>query len=217
MKRIIILRHGEEPINKKINHISSKIGLNSQGAVRALLMPEIINKLVDNDEYELHTYTHTFNDKPTSRSFFTTLLLQNKILYDKSSDIDQLVNNIKASKSNTIIICWEHLQIPIIIHKLIGISPDYNKISKTIYNNLSKNIKMIEEQKITYGDINNVSVCSHDYLEQNMRYCGNNIKKKRNVKYSLVWDLNLNNNSYNVYPSYIIKKCDGYFIVSKYI
>ena len=93
MKRIIILRHGEEPKQKRLKHIQSEIGLSLQGVVRASLMPELIlNLLGRNESFELHTYTHTITGVPMSRSYYTAQRLfempemSNKVLYDKSAE-----------------------------------------------------------------------------------------------------------------------------------
>ena len=125
-KRIIILGHGEEPHpkQKKINKVQSRIGLNHQGAIRALMMPELLKTLLGEAKYELHTYTHNKNNIPTSRSFYTTQFAKNKILIcDKSNQVDLLIKNVLNSKAQNIVICWEHTQIPLMLKQLIDQQP----------------------------------------------------------------------------------------------
>lgn len=221
-KRIIIIRHGEEPKQKKIDHIQTIIGLNNQGVIRASLMPEVIHALIGDRPYELHTYTHILNNEPTSRSYYTAQLLTPEYLYDKSDDVEHLVNNIKQSASNIIIVCWEHTKIPKIIDRLISVKPDWDKTTKKIHGQLGKDTYEIKgEQKIDLKDIT-IKYCSDsiDILYENLHARDYYIKPKEDVGYSLIWDIDYDEKRYKVYPGYIIKKCKKHnkrFKVLKYI
>jgi hypothetical protein len=215
-KRIILLRHGEEPKQKKIDKIQTEIGLNEQGAIRASLMPEIIEKLIGKEPFELHTYTHTVDDKPTARSFYTAQLIEKKVLYPKSSDIDQLIENIKKSEAKIIIVCWEHKEQINIMKKLIDVDVDWNKIADKIYKKLGKKYTLKSKQTIELKDIT-MTYCSEHYIEHNTKVRDYIIKPKDDISYGLVWDIDFDNKSYKVYPNYLIKKKGAVYKVFKYI
>lgn len=219
-KRIILVRHGEEPKQKKIGHIQTKIGLNNQGAIRSALMPEIVHSLIGDESYELHTYTHILNNEPTSRSFHTSQLLKNQILYDKNDDIEQLVDNVKKSASSIIIVCWEHAHLPTIMARLIGVHSNWDHISKKIYKKLDKKYKLKSKQKINLKDITTIKYCSDEFLKENTKVRDYYIEPEEDIGYALVWDITYDVKKYKVYPSYLIKKCKKHnkrFKIFKYI
>src|SRR2546422_10707976 len=72
-KRIVIIRHAEEPtdsIEKKLHPI---IGLTLQGALRAYLMPEFTSQIFNGEEFEVHTYVDDDPEtgQPRCRAFYT--------------------------------------------------------------------------------------------------------------------------------------------------
>jgi hypothetical protein len=214
MKRVIILRHGEEPNTKSYDETT--IGLNDQGAVRALMMPELVQKLLGTN-YECHTYTHTIISQPTSRSYYTCQLLNNKVLvYNKSDDIDTLTDNIKKSENNTIIVCWEHKQIPNIIDNLIGKQQiDYNSVVSKIQLNLDK-YNLIKTSYININDLAKIEYCADDFLKDNKKVRTNYIED--DMEFSLVWDINMDTNTYTTYPGYVITNSDCcLFLVKQYV
>jgi hypothetical protein len=219
-KRILLVRHGEEQHQKRIEKIQTRIGLNNQGIVRTALMPELINKLIGNEPYELHTYTHLSKDEPTSRSYYTSQLLHHSVLYDKSDDIHQLVHNIKNSQANNIIVCWEHCEMSRIMHELIDIKPDYDHNAKKIFKQLDKKFKLKDITTIRLKDVKHLKYCSNEFLKQNTDTRDYYIKPDEDVSYALVWDINYDDKTYKVYPDYIIKKCKNHkkrFKVFKYL
>jgi hypothetical protein len=219
-KRIILLRHSEEPKQKRIEKIQTRIGLNNQGVVRTSLMPELIHKLIGNKAYELHTYTHPFKDEPTSRSYYTSQLLQHQVLYEKSDDIHHLVDNIKNSKANIIIIFWEHCEIPKVIHELIDIKIDWDHTSKKIYKRLNKKYKLVEKKTVSLKDLKDIKYCADGFIKENIDTRDYYIKPNESIGYALVWDINYDKKEYKVYPNYLIKKCKNHnkrFKVFKYI
>lgn len=208
MKRIIILRHCEEPKQKKIAHIASEIGMTNQGAVRTFMMPKLVHKLINDDAYQLHTYTHTVDNEPTSRSFYTCQFLDktNIVLYHKSADFHELVENIKASKAKTIIVVWEHLQIPKIIKLLIGKRINYEKTCKKIWKRMPKKTS----EKIS---LLNVTYCAESMIKKNKQVRDYYISFEDDLEYSLVWDIAFDETgsmlikkSLSVYPGFLIKK-----------
>jgi len=220
-KRVIVIRHGEECRKKKIEKIQTKIGLTNQGAVRTSLMPEIIHKLVGDEPYELHTYTHMEHNEPTSRAFYTTQLLETTpMLYEKSDDIKQLVENIKKSKAKNIIVFWEHNLVCHIMHQLIGLKPDWEDTAKKIYKKLGKKYKLMDKVMVNLADLNEIKYCSDEFLKENMEVRDYYIKPSDDISYSLVWDIDYGNKSYKVFPNYIIKKVkddENAFKVIKYL
>jgi hypothetical protein len=219
-KRIILCRHANEPKQKRIEHIQSKVGLNDQGAIRASLMPELINKLIGNAPYELHTYTHVYKNEPTSRAYYTSQLLANQVLYPKSDDFEQLVENIKKSTANIIVVCWEHCLISKIINLLIGKHPDWDHYTQKIGKQLGKKYKVKETQKIALKDISTIKYCADVFLKQNKGVRDYYIKPKQDVSYSLIWDVDYDKKEYTVFPDYIIKRCKKHhkrFKVMKYV
>lgn len=216
MKRVIILRHGEEPNTKKYDETT--IGLNNQGAVRTLLMPELVQKILGTD-YECHTYTNTIKGQPTSRSYYTSQLLNNKIsVYNKSSDINTLINNVKKSTNNNIIICWKHDKIPDIIDKLIGKQKiNYKNVISDIQKNLN-NYKLIGTKKINTNDLIQIKYCSDNFTENNKNVRTNFISNNDDLGYSLVWDININTKTYTVYPGYLVlHDNDNSFLIEQYV
>lgn len=223
-KRIILIRHGEQAttLNRNIKEEDSEIGLTIQGAIRAYYLPHLIDILLDN-KYELHTYTHDKGIGPVSRSYYTVLPLmstekcQHVILYKKSDDINELVANIKSSISKFIVVCWEHLQIPNIVKKLLNLNkeetPNYNKICKRLkYKFKNNKIEEMERIKIKpkiFKKIKKITRCNYHLTNDN-----NKIKNefiKNDIPYSLIWDIesyNNNNNNDNkciIYPGLIVK------------
>src|SRR5438105_3207297 len=165
-KKVICLRHIEEPKNKKIAKIQAHIGMNNQGVVRTSLMPELVNSLTGGEIYELHTYTNPVNKIPTSRSYYTAQLLlhdqeiaKKAVMYLKSDEIDKLVNNVLNSTSKIIIIIWEHVQMANIIKSLIGADIDYNKTAKEVYQNLS----LRSQSDVRLRDLSLITRCTDDF------------------------------------------------------
>lgn len=234
MKRVIILRHGEEPKSKKYDQ--STIGLNDQGAARTLLMPEIVEKILKAD-YECHTYTHNVKGTPTSRSYYTCQLLKNKVtVYDDSDEIDKLVNNIKKSANNNIVIVWKHKLIPDIINKLTandkksnGLKKIINKLKKKekkidydeIASNINKNLKnydLLGTKKINVNELTQIKYCSDNVLQNNQKVRKEYIKNDDDIEYSLVWDINLESKTYKVYPGYLVlHENDNSYLVKQYV
>ena len=218
-KRIILARHGEQSKQKRVESIQSKIGLTDQGAVRASLMPELVNKLIGNEPYELHTYTHTYEDVPTSRAYYTSQLLANHVLYPKDDDLEQLVDNIKKSTAKNIIVCWEHSLISKIINLLIGQHPDWDHYAHKIGKQLGKKYKLKDTQNVILKKIP-IRYCADIFLKENLGSRKYYNKPKQDVSYSLVWDVDYDKKQYTVFPDYIIKKCknsDKKLKVLKYI
>jgi hypothetical protein len=216
--RIIILRHGEEPDIKKYKDIESSLGLSNQGAVRALTMPELVNKLLNNEQYEFYTYTHLKNKEPTCRAFYTGQLLNNpKLKCDKSSDIKQLVADVVKSKFENIVICWEHSVIPDIINELIGIKPDYDKEAEKISSKLDTVFIETEKTIIKKLQLERIKYCAEDFTKENLNSRNDFIELKDDIEYSLIWDIDLEKKTYKVYPGYLIDKKKNHFLVKKYI
>jgi hypothetical protein len=211
MKRIFILRHVEEPKQHKYAHISTEIGMTDQGAVRTSMMPELISRLVNGLPYQVHTYTH--GDPPVSRSFLTSQLLDaDKVLYSKSHDIEELVNNVRTSQYTNIVIIWEHLVIPKIIHLLTGKEVSYDKAVKKCY----KKITIKKQRKTTsIVGVPKLTFCNEIFLEKNKEARDYYINFRDDVAYSLVWDIQ--GHSLQVYPGYLIKRHGEKFKVFKYV
>lgn len=228
IKRIIILRHGEQAtkLNKNIKKEDSEIGLTNQGVIRAYYTPYLIDKLL-HDIYEVHSYTHDKGIGPVCRSYYTALPLMSHekseqfILYKRSSDIDKLIENIKNSKSKNIVIIWEHLQIPLILQGLLNLEkdkvPNYKEICKNIKKSLKnskcqdcKDTLSIKETIKIKPKINkkikNITRCNYHFQQDNNKVCDEFIKN--DIPYSLVWDVKLYNDnlqdSYNVYLGLLI-------------
>jgi len=219
-KRIILLRHCEQPHQKKIEKIQSHVGGTNQGMIRTYLRPELINKLIGNETYELHTYTHTYKNEPTSRAYYTSQLLLHHTLYEKSDDINELVENVKKSICKNIIICWEHEELCIIMNNLIGIKPTWSYVAKKMYNELGKKFKVKDKVKIELKDVEHLKYCASDFIKQNTKTRDYYTKPDEEIEYALVWDIDYEKKEYKVYPDYMIKKCQknkNKFKVLKYI
>lgn len=208
-KKVICLRHIEEPKNKKISKIQTHIGMNNQGVVRTSLMPELIKSLTGGEIYELHTYTHPFNKIPTSRSYYTAQLLlhdqevaKKAILYLKSDEIDKLVNNVLNSTSRVIVIIWEHVQMTNIIKGLIGADINYNKTAKEVYQHL----ELKSQFDVRLRDLPLIKRCSDDFLARNLSVCGYYIEPEEDISYALTWTVYPDEKRYEVAPNYIIQR-----------
>jgi hypothetical protein len=214
--RIILLRHGEEPNfdhDHKLKKHDSEIGLTHQGAIRSHFLPTLVQKILGKKKYELHTYTHLKNDEPISRSYYTVqnLMLssqcKNVVLYNKSDNIYELVENVMSSSkvNKNIIICWEHSQIPVIISKLLDLEtkPNYNKCIK--YANKLPKKKIVEKNKISTSDIEYVQRCAKYIEKENDEIKGESVSVKGDMSYALVWDINMTKKEYCVYPGFTIK------------
>jgi len=229
--RIIFLRHGEEPdfvkisekIKNRLKHEDSIIGLTLQGAVRAYCMPTLIKKILgESKNFQLHTYTN-YNHKeangkkcpePVSRSYYTSQLLRsspnckNTVLYNKSEDVYELVENIKTNAKiyDNIIICWEHGQIPLIIQKLLDLKkePSYNKIVKKFF----KNKYEIKKETIKTSDLSKIQRSANAMKKDNNKTKNELAKIKDDMYYAPVWDVKYNNEDnkgeFNVYPGLTI-------------
>lgn len=219
-KRVLLCRHGNECKQHKIEHIQTRIGLSDQGALRAFFMPEIIASLIGDEPYEVHTYTNPENGVPTSRSYYTAQLLDNIILYDQSEDIKLLVENIKKSKAKNIIVIWSHYFIELIIEQLIGLKPDWEKWAKKIYKQLDKKYTLLAEEKIELCDVKFIKYSASAYLRENRKAREYYDKPKNDISYAIMFDVDYNNKTYDIFPTYLIEKCKKYcnrYKVSKYL
>ena len=199
MTKIILVRHGEEPKNKKYLNILSHIGLTYQGATRAYLMPRLIEQVVKNNKYEVHTYTHSENDIPTSRSYYTVGLLNAKrVFYKKSDNINELVKNIKNSKSKYIVVCWEHGEFKNIITKLIGKKINYNDVVEDLKKANSNN--MGKTFDVELRDLRYISRCSVEYSFQNEE-CKFDTEED-DMMFAPVWLLNLDKKKLKVFAGF---------------
>lgn len=215
--RIILLRHGEEPKFKdvegkekhQLSHEDSLIGLTLQGAARAYYMPRLIKKIIENNKFQLHTYTNYDHieenghkcEAPVSRSYFTTQLLQSSpncssiVLYNKSQNIYELVRNLEDNikTHKYIIVCWEHTQIPIIVQKLLNLEhePNYDNTVKDIGSKLDKIKK--KEKYVTNKQLASIVRCANDLKEDNEKIKNEAINLEDDLYYAPVWDLKFNN------------------------
>jgi hypothetical protein len=221
----LIFRHCEEPKQKRITDIASKIGMTDQGAVRTSIMPKLVSDLIGNEPYELHTYTHTINDEPTSRSYYTTQLLKpaSRILYDKSDDLKKLIANVQRSEAPIIVIVWEHLKIPEMIHHLLRTKklPNYEKTTKQIWKKLGgKQYPLVQKyQKSLPTTADPIEYCSPEFTAENTDVRNYYIKAPDNIAYSIVWDLDLRTGVYKVHPGVLIKRVKdspGLYQILKY-
>ncbi len=223
-KRIIFLRHGEQPTLKdtefdkdeikKLEHEDSSIGLTLQGSIRAYMMPKLINKLFGKKaKYQIHTYTNCKDDEPVARAYYTTQLLRQDqrcssvILYNKSENIYELVENLKNSKSKNIIVCWEHGRIPKILKQLLALKeePDYGKITK----GFNKKSYKLSTKKVTTDKLAIIQRCAPKLLNDNILTQDELITDEKELEYAPIWDVNLLKNKYSVYPGLTINKSAG--------
>jgi len=205
-KRIIIMRHGEKPDKAEFTDDENYIGLTNQGAIRAFMMPTIVKNIIGSNPYSFYTYTHIINTEPTARSYYTGQLLSNRnTACDTSDEIDKLVQLVTADPSEIIIICWIHTRISDIINALIGISIDFDTICSNIYNNLPDEKTTV---KIKLDQISAIQYCANNFLSDNLQGRDYDIKKKKDIEYALVFDIDYINKSYQVYPNIIIEADD---------
>jgi hypothetical protein len=125
----------------------------------------------------------------------------NKVfLYKNNYDIEELIHNLQMDEVHIII--WQHKKIPDIVRKIIpeGIIPSYPDIYKKI---LKSTIKICQKP-IKIKNYKNLTFCHEKYLDINMKFRHKSIKK--NIEYSLIWDINLENLQYSIYPSFSIEK-----------
>lgn len=202
MKRIFIIRHGE-----KADSTESDLGLTNQGVARAFLIPNLINSLIYTADYSFYVYANIKDGQPTSRSYYTAQLVTNKnYTCDKKTDIDQLVQLVVNDPTPNIFICWEHSVIPTIIERLIGVTVDYKALSKQLHKQLTSDVMKI---KIKTSDIDNLQYCASDYLADNLKTRDYVVDPKRDVGYSLVFDIDYNSRKLEVYPGIIIDTEDA--------
>lgn len=217
MGKIFLVRHGEQPIldgqesdGSNLENEASELGLTLQGSVRTWCMPKLVNRLIGHKEkYQIHTYANYKNNSPVSRAYYTTQILRQKkrcqgiILYDKSQNIYELVENIlnQSQYVDNIIVCWEHETIPKIIQRLIGLSqpPNYRTIVDTF------EPVLISQDKIQLSDIKKIQRCSPDFQFQNKLHKYDITKGIHELAYAPVWKVNLTKKSYKVFPGFTIQ------------
>ena len=137
------------------------------------------------------TYTHTYNNEPTARSYYTAQLLNPTKLFRKSEQIHDVVQHIKDSNYDLIIVVWEHLEIPKMIHGLIGIQPDWEQHAKKVYKQLGKKYKQKNKHTLKVKNII-VKYCCNDLTKENEKVRGECSSPLKDVSFSLVWDINYN-------------------------
>lgn len=222
--RIILVRHGEEPTfhnHHDLKDKGSEIGLTQQGAVRAICLPKLIEKIIGKKKFQLHTYTHLDHNEPTSRSYYTVQNLisskrcKNLVLYNKSYDIYELTNNIKSASKiyKNIVICWEHKQIPIIVQNLLKLNetPDYDTYVDK-FNNKSN----LKEKQIV-KNVDNIKLCAKFISSDNHKVKTENINDKDDMSYALVWDINFSSKKFKVYPGFTIQPKSNSYLVKYFI
>jgi len=201
MPKVILCRHAEEPQNPQFKSIQTAIGMSYQGAVRTYLLPQLIEKLFNGNEYEVHTYTNSKNNIPVSRSYYTVQLLKGtRKFYNTSNDIDKLINGIKKSKSNNILVCWKHSHFETIIKKLTKININLKNIIKDLTKINTNNQQ--NTLQISTSEILNITRCSPEYKTEN-ELCKYDITKN-DIKFSPIFILDTDKNTLHVSASYTL-------------
>lgn len=142
---IFIIRHGEKPrVCKESNEKYS--GLTLQGGIRAYhyLASDYIKNLIGNFPYDIYTYADYEQGIPSSRAYYTVKPListnshmGNTYIANTDTDFNKIITDLKKSKNNKALVCWEHNNISKLImailrdEKMIGLTvPEYNDLIK---------------------------------------------------------------------------------------
>jgi hypothetical protein len=159
-ENIFIIRHGEK--------LKTKTGLDCNGVLRSTYIPDLIESL-NNKNYGIHSiitaYDYSSMHEEQTVSLTSWLLSIPTFIYGEHNDTEIMVKQLFSNpyfNGKTVLICWEHNCIQILLENIIKIGSKAKGLKHYIFKNPEGS------DVLPYWDTNNYKTIFH--LDSNLNF-----------------------------------------------